>query len=198
MRNVSTRRAAQRDEPSRQRLIDVLSESGLCSGEILSRAEIHRLGKFHRAVHLYLFNSKNELLLQRRSLTVDNFPGTLSISVLGHINAGEFSATTVRREIEEELGINASGLKIDFLFSYFSEATLNETYVDRQFNDVYVTRADINPALIRFDPSEVSAVEFVPFERFREMSSDPASGLALVYADECRDLVYFLGSLLAG
>ncbi len=173
-------------------LIDVLSNTGLRTGETLSRAEVHRLGKYHRAIHLYLFNSKNELLLQKRSLTVDHYPGVFSISVLGHINAGEFSSATIRREIEEELGIDASGLKIDFLFSYFSEATLNETYIDRQFNDVYVTRADIDPKRIHFDPSEVSEVKFVPFERFRQMLSEEASELAPVYANECRDLVYFL------
>jgi len=89
-------------------LIDVLSTSGLRTGEILPRPEIHRLGKPHRAVHLYIFNSKNEVLLQRRAPTVDHFPGFFSISVLGHINAGEFSSDTVRREVEEELGIDAS------------------------------------------------------------------------------------------
>jgi isopentenyl-diphosphate delta-isomerase type 1 len=179
-------------------LIDVLSENGLRTGEILPRAEIHRLGKIHRAVHLYLFNAKNELLLQKRSLSVDHYPGVFSISVLGHVDAGESSAATVRREIEEELGIDASALRIDFLFSYFSEATLNETYIDRQFNDIYVTRADIDPGLIRFDPAEVSAIEFVPFERFKEMLSNPAaSELAPVYANECRDLIYFMGSLPA-
>jgi isopentenyldiphosphate isomerase len=51
--------------------IDVLSAAGLRTGEILPRREIHRLGKLHRAVHLYLFNAKNELLLQQRALTVD-------------------------------------------------------------------------------------------------------------------------------
>lgn len=179
-------------------LIDVLSDTGLRTGEILPRAAIHRLGKYHRAIHLYLFNSKNELLLQRRALTVDNYPGVFSISVLGHINAGECSSTTVKREIEEELGIDASGLKIDFLFSYFSEGILSETYIDRQFNDVYITRAEIDPKLIKFDPSEVSEVKFVPFERFLEMLSDPESGLAQVYTNECRDLVYFLNASLIG
>jgi isopentenyl-diphosphate delta-isomerase type 1 len=173
-------------------LIDVLSDKGLRTGETLARVDVHRLGKYHRAIHLYIFNSNNELLLQRRSLTVDNFPGVFSISVLGHVNAGEFSSATVRREIEEELGIDASDLKIDFLFSYFSEATLNETYIDRQFNDVYITRADIDPALIRFDPSEVSEIKFVPFEHFKEMVLNQSNDLANVYANECRDLVYFL------
>ena len=177
-------------------LIDVLSSSGLRTGEILSRKEVHRLGKYHRAVHLYLFNSKNEILLQKRSLTVDNYPGVFSISVLGHINAGESSSTTVQREVEEELGIDASQLKFDFLFSFFQEAVLSETYIDRQFSDVYVTYADIDPDLLKFDPSEVSEIKFVSFESFRKMVSNEASELAPVYANECRDLVYFLGKQL--
>lgn len=177
-------------------LIDVLSESGLRTGEILSRAEVHRLGKIHRAIHLYLFNDHNQLLLQRRSLTVDSFPGVFSISVLGHVNAGEFSAATVQREIEEELGLDASALKIEFLFSYFTEAVLSDSYIDRQFNDVYVTRAALQPEKISFDPAEVSEIRLVTFEQFRQMVADPGSGLAPVYMDECRDLVYFLEAWL--
>ena len=182
---------------SRSNLIDVLSPSGLRTGEILPRTEIHRLGKHHRAAHLYLFNSKNEILLQRRALTVDHYPGVFSISVLGHIDAGELSTNAVRREVEEELGIAASRLKIDFLFSYYSEATLNETYIDRQFNDIYVTRADIEPERIQFDRSEVSEIKFVSFESFREMIVNASGDLAPVYANECQDLVYFLSDWFA-
>lgn len=174
-------------------LIDVLSNTGLRTGEILSRTEIHRLGKRHRAVHLYLFNAQNEILLQRRSLTVDHYPGAYSISVTAHVAAGEFSSDTVRRELEEELGVDAAPLKIDFLFSYFQEAILQGTYIDRQFNDVYITRADIQPELIQFDRSEVSEVRFVPFASFLEMVGDESTDLARIYANECRDLVYFLG-----
>lgn len=174
-------------------LIDVLSDAGLRTGEVLPRVEIHRLGKPHRAVHLYLFNSKNEVLLQRRALTVDHYPGFFSISVLGHIRAGEFSSAAVRREVKEELGVDASRLRIDFLFSYFSEAVLNGTYVDRQFNDVYATRADIEIEAVKFDPSEVAEVKFVSFESFREIVLGEAGGLAPVYGEECRELVYFWG-----
>ncbi len=179
------------------KLIDVLSNSGLRTGEILPRAEIHRLGKPHRAVHLYLFNSRNELLLQRRALTVDHAPGSFSISVTAHIDAGEFSSATVRREVEEELGLDASQLKIDFLFSFFQEAILHETYIDRQFNDVYVTRADIDPERIQFDRAEVSEVKFVPLETFHAMVMDGSSDFARFYGNEWRDLVYFLRNWFA-
>jgi isopentenyl-diphosphate Delta-isomerase len=178
------------------KLIDVLTTSGLRTGEILPRAEIHRLGKPHRAVHLYLFNSNNEILLQRRSLTVDHAPGLLSISVVAHVDAGEFSSDTVKREVEEELGLNASQLKFDFLFSYFQEAILSETYIDRHFHDVYVTRADTDPDLIQFDRSDVAEVKFVSLETFQAMVSDSSSGFAQAYANGWRDLVYFLGDRL--
>ena len=56
-------------------LIDVLDEHGLRTGEVLPRRGIHRLGKIHRAVRLYLFNPKNELLLQQRTTTVDHAQG---------------------------------------------------------------------------------------------------------------------------
>lgn len=175
--------------------IDVLSETGLRTEEVLPRAEIHRLGKRHRAVRLYLFNSQNELLLQRRSMTVDHGADLFSISVVGHIDAGEYSSDTVRREIEEELGLDSSQLRIDFLFSYYQEAVLGETYIDRQFNDIYVTYADVDPAHIRFDPSEVTEVKFVPFAEFRAMLADESSLMAQVYGNECRDVAYFVERL---
>lgn len=176
-------------------MIDVLSPSGLRTGEILPRAEIHRLGKYHRAVHLYLFNYKNQVLLQKRALTVDHFPGLLGISVTGHVQAGECSSACVQREVEEELGIHSSQLRIHFLFSFFQEATLNEMYIDRQFNDVYITRADLQPDMIQLDRSEVAEGKFVSFESFRAMVMGETSDLAPVYAHECRDLVYFLSTI---
>ncbi len=178
-------------------LIDVLSPSGLRTGEILPRAEIHRLGKLHRAIHLYLFNARGELLLQRRSLTVDHAPGVFSISVVGHLDAGEFSASAVRREVEEELGLRAAALQIDFLFAYYQEAVLNETYIDRQFNDVYVTRLDLEPERIQFDTQAATEIQFVPFDTFRALVADPASSVAPVYANELRDIEYFLSDWLA-
>jgi isopentenyl-diphosphate delta-isomerase len=175
-------------------LIDVLSVYGLRSGEILPLAEIHRLGKYHRAVHVYIFNPQNELLIQKRASTVAYFPGYWGISVTGHVRAGEPSAAAARREIKEELGIEAAQLELDLLFSFFQEVVLNEAYLDRQFNDVYVTRLDLQTGQICFDRSEVSELKFVSLENFNGMVADTSSGLAPVYAHEARDLLYFLGT----
>jgi len=179
-------------------LIDVLDEAGLRTGEVLPRTEIHRLGKRHRAVRIYLFNARNELLLQRRASTVDHAPNVFSISVVGHVNAGEYSALTVRRELAEELGVDAAHRPIDFLFSYYQEAILNDTYIDRQFNDIYMLRADLDLADFHVDSREVAEVKFVPFVEFLAMLEDASSVMARVYGQECRDLVYFMEKSGAG
>lgn len=171
--------------------IDVLDEYGLRTGEVLGRAEVHRLGRPHRVVHLYLFDRSNRLLLQRRSALTDG-PGVLTISLLGHVDAGESSRETVLRELEEELGIESSGLDVEFLFSYRRDADLSPTFVDRQFNDVYACWANFRLEDIKFNRDEVSEVELVNLPEFIEMVQDRSSGLAPVYGDECRDLVYFL------
>jgi isopentenyl-diphosphate Delta-isomerase len=172
--------------------IDVLDDYGLRTGEVLTRDEVHRLGKPHRVVHLYLFDRSDRLLLQRRSLLTDHFPGVFSISVLGHVDAGDSSGKTVRREVAEELGIDATDLNFEFLFSYRRDAELSPTYIDRQFNDVYACWADFRLDNIRLSSNEVSEVKLVSIEEFRAMAENGSGDLAPVYADECRDLLYLL------
>ncbi len=118
-------------------LIDVLDENGIRTGEVLSRKKIHEMGKYHRAVHLYLLDQSKQLLLQKRSNHVDHCPGMFSISLTGHVDAGESSYTALKREIYEGLGFCSKELEIEFFFSFKQSITINPFYIDRQFNDVY-------------------------------------------------------------
>lgn len=177
-------------------LIDVLSLTGLRTGERLTRQEIHRLGKPHRAVHLYIVNLQNELLLQRRSSTVDHAQNQMSISLTGHVGTGEHSSCALRRELHEELGVNPSALRIDFLFSYYQEAFLSDDYIDRQFNDVYFAKGDISYDMIRLNKSEVREVRFVPISLVLDMIRNGSDDIAPFYRDECEDIGYYLRTSL--
>ena len=172
--------------------IDVLDEYGLRTGEVLSRKEIHSLGKIHRAVHLYLFNQNNDLLMQRRSKFVDHFPNKFSISVTGHIDSGEISQDTVLRELQEELGLNITNINTKFLFSYRKDAVLNSSYIDKQFNDVYVCWTEFELGDIKIDSKEVSEVKLIPFSRFVEMVKKEDEDIAPVYKNELKDVIFFL------
>lgn len=69
-----------------------------------TRREVHEHGLLHRAIHVFLFHEE-KLFLQRRSFQKDTAPGCWDSSCSGHVDAGEVYAVSMRRELEEELGI---------------------------------------------------------------------------------------------
>ena len=69
------------------------------------RSEVHGNNLRHRAVHVFIFNSRGELFLQKRSRWKDRHPLLWDSSAAGHVNAGEDYDETAVRELEEELGI---------------------------------------------------------------------------------------------
>jgi isopentenyldiphosphate isomerase len=81
----------------------------------------------HGAVHIFVFNSKNEILLQKRSLKKLVMPGRFDISAGGHIGYKESEYKAALRELEEELGIKDAEVK--FLYDYIWESEIEREYV---------------------------------------------------------------------
>jgi 16S rRNA (adenine1518-N6/adenine1519-N6)-dimethyltransferase len=88
-------------------IFDVVDEADVVVLQ-MSRHEVHRMKKLHRAVHVFVFNDTGELFLQRRSKWKDMHPLRWDSSAAGHVNAGQTYDETAPREIEEELGVQAS------------------------------------------------------------------------------------------
>lgn len=72
-----------------------------------SRDHVHRHDLRHRAVHLFVFNQRGELFLQKRSRWKDRHPEKWDSSAAGHVEAGQTYDITAHRESQEELGIDA-------------------------------------------------------------------------------------------
>ncbi len=87
-------------------ILEIVDENDNVIGTA-TRAEIHRKGLIHRAVHIFVFNSAGEIYVQRRSATKDKFPGVLDSSAAGHVDPGESYERAAVRELQEELGITA-------------------------------------------------------------------------------------------
>jgi 16S rRNA (adenine1518-N6/adenine1519-N6)-dimethyltransferase len=84
----------------------VVDETDRIVGEA-PRAKVHGDNLLHRAVHILLFNHKNELFLQKRSRLKDRHPCVWDSSAAGHVDAGEDYDEAAARELQEELGITA-------------------------------------------------------------------------------------------
>ncbi len=101
------------------------------------RAEVHARRLLHRAVHIVIVNAADEILIQKRSLTKDLFPGWWDISVGGHVDAGEDYADAVVRELREEMGIAAPVREVAVMSP--SEVT------GWEFQHIYECRFDGDP-----------------------------------------------------
>lgn len=96
-----------KDNPqSGEELFDVVDDDDQVIGQ-KPRAQVHAEGLKHRAVHMFVFNRKGELFLQKRSMLKDSAPGKWDSSASGHLDVGEDYAVAAVRELGEELGIEA-------------------------------------------------------------------------------------------
>ncbi len=86
-------------------LIDIFDENNRPLGIRAMKSEAHKKGLWHRSVHIWIYNSRGEVLLQKRNKDKNLFPDMWDISVAGHVGAGEKPAESAVREIREEIGI---------------------------------------------------------------------------------------------
>jgi 16S rRNA (adenine1518-N6/adenine1519-N6)-dimethyltransferase len=87
-------------------IFDVVDEHDAVTGSA-SRFEVHRQKLRHRAIHVFVMNSRDEIFLQRRSRWKDTHPLKWDSSAAGHVNSGDDYHATAGREIREELGVEA-------------------------------------------------------------------------------------------
>ncbi len=86
-------------------VFDVVDSENRVIGQA-TRGEVHAKGLLHRSAHIWVFNSRGELFLQKRAMTKDENPGYWDSSAAGHLNAGEGYLASAHRELMEELGIS--------------------------------------------------------------------------------------------
>ncbi|MBN1663784.1 MAG: NUDIX domain-containing protein [Deltaproteobacteria bacterium] len=104
----------------------------------------------HRAVFILIYNDRNEVLWQKRSLTKDTAPGQWVTSASGHVNAGDDYEETARREVTEELGID---VPLEFAGKFFYRYRK-----ENEFSAVFRGRSN---GPFHFNRDEISAVRFM-------------------------------------
>ena len=148
---------------------DILDENGNKTGKIKLRSEVHRDGDWHRAVHIWILNRKGEILLQRRCPTKDSNPNMLDVSCAGHLSAGDESLTAAIRELKEELALDVNAEELEFIKTIKSSAKYTETFINNEFQDMYILRSDKDINDMKYQEDEISEIFFVSYEKFKEM-----------------------------
>ena len=140
------------------------------TGRTMRRGDEIPSGLYHLAVHIWPVNSKGELLVQRRSSTVQWKPNLWAVTG-GSAVAGEDSLTAAIRELEEELGYHAEAVQMREI------ACLRRT---NSFCSVYTIRIDQPAQSFSLQKEEVSEIRWCSPARVSRMVSE---GILYNYGD---------------
>ena len=141
-----------------EELLDIVDKDGKALG-VATRLSIHGNPLLlHKVVHVLVFNSTGELLLQKRSMSKDVAPGKWDTSVGGHVSASEDTALSVLREMKEELGIDTG--EPGFLYSYIHSNTYE--------SELVFSHSCIHNGPFSFNAVEIDAVKFWKIEEIKK------------------------------
>ncbi|MEA2642576.1 MAG: hypothetical protein QOF51_3970 [Chloroflexota bacterium] len=146
-------------------LFDLCDEDGRLTGQIKPRARVHRDGDWHRAFHCWVVvqgaDGRAQLIMQRRSLAKSTWQGLWDVSVGGHYTTGEGLEGGLR-EIAEELGIVVQAEELVQAARRREQVFYENGVVEREVQDVYFLRRQVELLALRPDFGEVIAVALVP------------------------------------
>ena len=105
---------------------------------VMPKLEAHQKGLLHRAFSVFIFNSKYELLLQKRASSKYHSGGLWTNTCCSHPREGEEILDAANRRLIEEMGIETSLRKVhDFIYKAELDNDLTEHEFDHVFYGIY-------------------------------------------------------------
>ncbi len=144
-------------------LWDLYDHDRLPTGETHERGTPLPQGRYHMVVHVVIFNTKGEMLIQQRQPFKSGWPNLWDVTVGGSAIAGDTSRSAAQRETLEEIGLH-----ID-LSSEQPRLTLP---FDCGFDDIYTLVMDVDLTTLHLQESEVQAVKWASEEEILAMLAD--------------------------
>ena len=111
---------------------------------LMSKMEAHQKGTLHRAFSIFLFNSENQILLQKRSSNKYHSGGLWTNTCCSHPRDGESVIDAGNRRLFEEMGIKTE-LKEAFNFTY--KAELDNGLIEHEYDHVLIGEFNGTPIL---------------------------------------------------
>ena len=166
--------------------IDIRDEAGRRTGLVKEREEVHRDGDLHATSHVWIVNAEKkaglesredsglsgpegrvmtcQVLLQKRSMNKDAYPGCYDISSAGHIPAGDDYLPSALRELKEELGIQAAPedlTPIGMVRYEFLQTFHGKPFHNQEISRVYLYQKPVNLSELTLQKEEVESVTWM-------------------------------------
>ncbi|MDP4020572.1 MAG: NUDIX domain-containing protein, partial [Candidatus Adlerbacteria bacterium] len=153
-----------------------------------TRQEASEKGLICRIVRIFIFNSKGQLLLQKRGPNV-SIPDKWDDSVAGHVDEGEDYLEAAHREMAEEMGVK--GVELTKVATYYTERfdPNDKRVVGRRFNTLYKTIYDgeVTP-----DPDEIADVQWIELPDLKKWLAENPEDFAPGFRDAFKEFQKYI------
>jgi len=99
----------------------------------------HERAELHRAISIFIFNEKGEMLLQQRATTKYHSGGLWTNACCSHPRPGENVQSAAIRRLQEELGFETPLTKV---FDFVYKASFDNGLTEHEFDHVFVGKYD--------------------------------------------------------
>ncbi len=128
----------------------------------MPKFDAHYYGKLHRAFSVFIFNSKNELLLQQRADNKYHSSLLWTNTCCSHPRPGEPVELAAYRRLYEEMGIIC---RVEEQFSFVYNAKMDNGLTEYEYDHVFTGIYDLTPMP---NAAEVAGYKYMSYESLAE------------------------------
>lgn len=124
----------------------------------MEKLEAHKKGLLHRAFSVFIFNDKNELLLQRRALNKYHSGGLWTNTCCSHPRPNENILNAANRRLVEEMGFET---ELTFKTSFIYNTEFENGLTEHEFDHIFFGTYNVNP---KINADEVDSFSWLTIE----------------------------------
>lgn len=128
----------------------------------MEKMEAHEKGILHRAFSAFIFNDKNELMLQQRAFSKYHSPGLWTNTCCSHPRHNEKPVKAVHRRMVEEMGFDC---EVEPAFTFNYKADVGQGLIEHEFDHVFIGYSQKQPQI---NPDEVNDWKYMRMEDIRK------------------------------
>lgn len=110
----------------------------------MEKMEAHRKAELHRAFSVFVLNSDDQLILQRRAMKKYHSPGLWTNTCCSHPRPGEETEQAAHRRLQEEMGFDCA---LEKVFDFVYRADVGKGLTEYEFDHVFFGRFDEVPVI---------------------------------------------------
>lgn len=129
---------------------------------LMPKLDAHKKAVLHRAFSVFIFNSKNELMLQQRAAHKYHSPLLWTNTCCSHQRDGESNKEAGSRRLKEEMGFTTSLREVT---SFIYKAPFDNGLTEHEFDHVMVGYYENDPTI---NMEEVESWKWMPLETVKE------------------------------